>query len=123
MPLSRLLPIVMFATLAAAQHFPPLDQDNPPNSRVVSTLRFCMAAKSNIKAKSGMPLFTFEFAEPGATGEVLIDGKQVMKFKGERHLKVVADVAAGQHRFDLKLDRPALNTLMSSHDDFKYCQG
>ncbi|MEO8098917.1 MAG: hypothetical protein ABI811_14540 [Acidobacteriota bacterium] len=115
--------LVTILTTASAQQFPPLDQANPPLSRTLSTLRFCMTARKNIPRNSAMPLFTFEFAEPGATGKVLIDDKEVQTFKAERHLKIKADVAAGNHRFDFILDRPALNTLMSSHDDFKYCQG
>ena len=81
-----------------------------------------MTARNDIPANSPQPLFTFDFAAPGASGIVLIDGKSIKTFKNETHLLVHAHVLAGDHRFDLHLDKPAANTFMSSKDDFKYCQ-
>lgn len=116
------LSFAFVALLSHAQRFPPVDQYNPPKSRIVHALQFCMAARESISPNPKMPLFTFEFAPPGASGYVSLDGKKVKSFKGEQHLKVYATVAAGKHRFSLQLDEPATNTSMSSHDDFKYCR-
>jgi hypothetical protein len=58
----------------------------------------------------------------GATGKVLIDGKTVRTFKAETILLVRAQVPQGNHRFNLRLDRPATMTFMVSNDDFKYCR-
>jgi hypothetical protein len=81
-----------------------------------------MTARKDIPINSSVPLFTFDFAPPGASGAVLIDGKAVKTFKDERHLAVYENVSAGNHTFQLRLDKPASNTSMSSHNDFKYCQ-
>ena len=81
-----------------------------------------MTARKDIPLTSSQPLFTFDFAAPGASGVVLIDGKTIETFKGEEHLRIHANVLAGVHQFNLRLDRPADITLMSSHDDFKYCR-
>jgi hypothetical protein len=105
-----------------AQHFPPLDVDNPPKSRTGVGYSFCMTARKAIPTNSSQPLFTFDFAAPSASGVVLIDGKTVKTFRDEQHLLVYTHVLAGDHRFILRLDKPAANTLMSSNDDFKYCQ-
>ena len=114
--------LALVALTCSAQHFPPLDQDNPPKSRTVSGLDFCMTARKSIPLKSSSPLFTFDFASPGASGIVLIDGEKIASFKDESHLTVYAAVSAGNHNFQLRLDKPATNTSMSSHEDFKYCQ-
>ena len=53
---------------------------------------------------------------------VLIDGKPVKTFENEEHLLIRARVSKGDHSFVLHLDKAAENTLMSSSDDFKYCQ-
>jgi hypothetical protein len=87
----------------------------------VGAYRFCMTAHRDIPANSTQPLFTFNFAAPGASGVVLIDGKTVRTFQNEQHLLIHASVHAGDHRFVLHLDRPAENAFMSSNDDFKYC--
>ena len=81
-----------------------------------------MNARKDIAPNSAQPLFTFDFAAPGASGVVLIDGKTIKSFENERHLLIYARVLAGDHRFNLRLNRPAANTLMSSNDDFKYCK-
>jgi hypothetical protein len=81
-----------------------------------------MTARNDIPLASSQPLFTFGFAVPGASGVVSIDGKTIKTFKDEQHLLIYAHVLAGDHTFNLRLDKPAANTLMSSHDDFKYCQ-
>jgi hypothetical protein len=110
---------------AQAQHFPPLDQDNPPKSRTIGAVggySFCMTAHRDIPANSTQPLFTFNFTAPGASGVALIDGKTVKTFQNEQRLLIRARVAEGDHRFVLHVDRPAENTFMSSNDDFKYCQ-
>ena len=52
----------------------------------------------------------------------LIDGKPVKTFENEEHLLIRARVSKGDHSFVLHLDKAAENTLMSSSDDFKYCQ-
>ena len=122
----RIALILMIAAVAGtvhAQHFPPLDVDNPPKSRTISSIgaySFCMTAHRDIPVNS--TLFTFNFVPPGASGAALIDGKIVAKFKNEQHLLIHGNVSAGDHRFVLSLDRPAENTFMSSNDDFKYCQ-
>lgn len=113
----------LVAVVSTAQHFPPLDQDNPPKSRQVHGLGFCMTARKSIPLKSALPLFTFEFNPPGATGYASLDGKQIMTFKNEQHLRIYGEVAAGNHMFYLRLTKPTTNTQMSSHDDFKYCRG
>ena len=108
-----------------AQHFPPLNRDNPPKSRTISPVgaySFCMTAHRDIPADSTQPLFTFNFAAPGASGVALIDGKTVKTFQNEQHLLLRAGVSAGDHRFVLHVDKPAENTFMSSSEDFKYCQ-
>ena len=108
-----------------AQHFPPLNRDNPPKSRTISPVgaySFCMTAHRDIPADSTQPLFTFNFAAPGASGVALIDGKTVKTFQNEQHLLIRALVSAGDHRFILRVNKPAENTFMSSSDDFKYCR-
>jgi hypothetical protein len=120
-----LLCLALVAFGAQAQHFPPLDQDNPPKSRTINPVggyTFCMTAHREIPANSTQPLFTFNFAPPGASGVALIDGKTVHAFHNEQHLLIRARVSAGDHRFVLHVDRPAENTFMSSNDDFKYCR-
>jgi len=88
----------------------------------VSTYSFCMTARRDIPNNSVQPLFTFNFAPPGASGVALIDGRIVEAFRNEQHVSVHADVLAGVHQFVLQLDGPAENTSMSSNDDFKYCR-
>ncbi len=83
---------------------------------------FCMNAQRDIPNNSLQPLFTFDFASPGASGVALIDGKIVKTFKNEQHLSIRADVFAGDHQFVLHLDRPVENTSISSNEDFNYCQ-
>jgi hypothetical protein len=117
-----ILALALIALTCGAQHFPPLDQDNPPKSRQVHRLSFCMTARKSIPLKSAEPLFTFEFEPPGATGYASIDGKQIMTFKNEQHLQIYGDVVMGDHRFNLRLTKPTANTKMSSNDDFKYCK-
>jgi len=120
----RIVRSVLFVTAAAtvpAQRFPPLDVDNPPKSKTVRGYSFCMTARKDIPLNSAQPLFTFDFAAPGASGVVLIDGKTATTFKDKQHLLVSAQVSRGDHRFILRLDEPATLTLMSSNDDFKYC--
>jgi hypothetical protein len=124
----RIACILIFVAVAGtvhAQHFPPLDVDNPPKSRTISAVggySFCMTARRDIPANSPQPLFTFNFAAPGASGVALIDGKTVKTFQNEQHLLIRAGVSAGDHRFVLHVDKPAENTFMSSSEDFKYCQ-
>jgi hypothetical protein len=110
------------ALTGSAQHFPPLDRDHPPASRIVKRDSYCMTARKSIPLDSATPLFTLDFAPPGASGNVLIDGKTVQSFRNAQHLRVRASVSAGDHRFDLILDKPAALTFMVSSDDFKYCQ-
>ena len=108
-----------------AQHFPPLDVDNPPKSRTISSVggySFCMTAHRDIAANSTQPLFTFNFTAPGASGVALIDGKAVTTFQNEKHLLIRARVSKGDHMFVLRVNKPAENTFMVSSDDFKYCQ-
>ncbi len=81
----------------------------------------CMTAQHDIPHYSAQPLFTFDFAPPGASGVALIDGKIVKIFRNEQRLSIRADVFAGDHRFVLHLDKPAETTSMSSNADFKYC--
>ena len=114
--------LAIVALTCSAQHFPPLDQENPRKSRTIQRLSFCMSARKSIPLNSLSPLFIFDFAAPGVSGVVLIDGNKAKTFKDERHLEIHAAVSAGDHRFELRLDQPAINTSMSSHDDFKYCQ-
>jgi hypothetical protein len=83
---------------------------------------FCMTALRDIPNNSVQPLFTFNFAPPGASGVALIDGKIIKTFKNEQRLSIRADVFAGDHQFLLHLDRPAENTSMSNNDDFEYCK-
>lgn len=87
----------------------------------VAAYSFCMTAHRDIPNNSVQPLFTFNFAPPGASGVALIDGKIVKVFKNEQRLSIRADVLAGDHQFALHLDRPAEKTSMSRNDDFKYC--
>ena len=106
----------------SAQHFPPLDRDNPPKSRMVTREQYCMTAHKSLSSNSASPLFTYHFSTPGVSGIVSIDGKTVMTFKNQQHLRVYAAVSAGNHQFKLILDKPATLTFMVSNDDFKYCQ-
>jgi hypothetical protein len=110
------------ALTVSAQHFPPLDRDDPPKSRAVLSDQYCMTARKTIPSNSAVPLFTYDFAAPGASGKALIDGNSVATFKDEQHLRVRADVSPGNHQFRLILDKPASLTFMVSNDDFKYCQ-
>jgi hypothetical protein len=87
----------------------------------VGAYSFCMTAARDIPNNPVQPLFTFNFAPPGASGVALIDGKIIKTFKDERRLSIRADVLAGDHQFVMHLERPAENTSMSSNDDFKYC--
>ena len=63
-----------------------------------------MTAHRDIPVNSTQPLFSFDFADPGASGVVLIDGKTVKTFQNEQHLLIYARVSAGDHRFNLTLD-------------------
>ncbi len=122
--MTRGIAILAFVALtSSAQHFPPLDQDNRPKSRSIRRMQFCMIARKDIPVDAPTPLFTFDFAPPGASGSILIDGKTVKAFKDEQHLRIGAKVAAGQHTFNINLDRPATNTFMVSNPDFTYCRG
>lgn len=114
--------LMAVALIGNAQSFPPLDVDNPPQSKVLRGVSFCMTARKDIPKDSSLPLFTFDFAPPGASGTVLIDGNAIKTFKDERHLVIYETVSAGNHMFVLHLDKAASNTAMSSHSDFKYCQ-
>jgi hypothetical protein len=105
-----------------AQHFPPLDRDNPPKSRTVQNEGYCMMAGQDISIKSTDPLFSFDFASPGASGVIIIDGNAVQVFKEEQHVRVHAEVSAGKHMFNLKLIKPTALTFMTSNSHFKYCQ-
>ena len=78
-----------------------------------------MAARTSITANSAQPLFTLNFAAPGASGMVLIDGKTVHTFKDKQHLLIRTAVSAGDHMFNLRLAEPAKLTFMVSSDDFK----
>jgi hypothetical protein len=112
---------IAVALTVAAQNFPPLDRDNPPKSRTVLRDQYCMTARKSIRSNSSTPLFTYDFAAPGASGSVLIDDKVVMTFRDEQHLRIHAAVSQGNHQFRLVLDRPAILTFMESDDEFKYC--
>jgi hypothetical protein len=86
-----ILAVFFAGATVSAQHFPPLDQDNPPKSRTISPVgayTFCMTAHRDIPANSTQPLFTFNFAAPGASGVALIDGKTVKTFQNEQHLLI-----------------------------------
>lgn len=113
---------LLFGVIADGQHFPPLDRDHPSKTRIIRHDSYCMNASKAI-AENSAPLFSFDFVSPGASGVVRIDGKAVSVFRNEQRLRVHAMLTAGQHRFDLILDRPAVLTFMSSHDDFRYCHG
>jgi hypothetical protein len=121
---SRSLQWLVQSDLALAQS-PSKEESGINNSArhavPVGAYSFCMTAQRDIPNNSAQPLFTFNFAPPGASGVALIDGKIVKIFKNEQHLSIRADVFAGDHQFALHLDRPAENTSMSSNDDFKYC--
>jgi hypothetical protein len=114
--------IIAIALAIKAQHFPPLDRDNPPKSRTVLRDQYCMTARKSIPSNSAAPLFTYDFAAPGASGTALIDGKTVKTFNDQQHLRIYAPVSPGNHQFRLILDKPATLTFMVSNDDFKYCQ-
>jgi len=75
-----ILAVFFAGATVSAQHFPPLDQDNPPKSRTISPVgaySFCMTAHRDIPGNSTQPLFTFNFAAPGASRVALIDGRQL----------------------------------------------
>src|SRR4051794_33422261 len=95
-----------------AQHFPPLDRDDPPKSRIVQNEGYCMTARNFIALNSPEPLFTFDFAAPGATGSVFIDGKVVQSFQNQQHVRIHAQVSAGNHKFNLRLKDEAALTFM-----------
>jgi len=82
-----------------------------------------MTAAKNIAVNAATPLFSFDFAAPGASGAVLIDGTAVQVFKDEQHVRIRAEVSAGNHMFNLKLVKPTALTFMSSNEQFKYCRG
>ena len=109
----------------AGSALPPSGSGQSPKIENISPVggyTFCMTADRDIPANSTQPLFTFNFAPPGASGVARIDGKTVKTFHNEQHLLIRAHVSRGDHRFILNVDRPAENTFMSSSDDFKYCQ-
>jgi len=83
---------------------------------------FCLTAYRDIPNNSAQPLFTFNFAPPGASGVALIDGNIVKRFRNEQVLSISANVSAGDHQFALDLDSPAENTSMSRNDDVENCQ-
>jgi len=114
--------IVAIPHAVHAQHFPPLDRDNPPKSRTVLRDQYCMTARKDISQNSAVPLFIYDFAAPGASGAALIDGRTVKTFKAQQHLTIYAGVSRGDHQFRLVLDKPASLTFMASNDDFKYCR-
>jgi hypothetical protein len=93
----------------------------PADAGPAGAYSLCMIAHRDIPSNSVQPLFTFDFAPPGASGVALIDGKIVKIFKNEQRLSIRAHVFAGDHQFVLHLDRPAENTSMSGNGDFKYC--
>src|SRR4051812_28186274 len=97
---------IAIALTVNAQHFPPLDRDNPPKSRTVLRDHYCMNARKSISSNSPVPLFTFDFAAPGASGTALVDGKTVKTFKDQQHLRIYAGVLPGDHQFRLILDKP-----------------
>jgi hypothetical protein len=113
--------LFLVAVMSNAQHFPPLDQHNPPKSRTIKDLSFCMTARKSIPQDSSTPLFTFDFV-PDGSGSVVIDGKTVETFKNEPRLVVYEAVSAGKHTFELHMEKPTVNTFMVSHEDFKYCK-
>jgi hypothetical protein len=114
--------LALAVPMGNAQHFPPLDVDNPPQSKMVRGFSMCMTAKKDIAISPSQPLFTFHFTNPGATGFVLIDGIPVKIFYNEQDLLIHSHVSAGDHRFRLFLVHAAATTFMSTNDDFKYCQ-
>jgi hypothetical protein len=81
-----------------------------------------MTARKNIPSNSATPLITYDLKAPGASGEALIDGKVVMTFKDEQHLRIYAAVSQGNHQFRLRLNKPATLTFMDHNIDFKYCR-
>ena len=118
-------------SVARSRTFPPLFRDplslqalvqrNLALARSQSEEGTCMTAYRTITNDSVEPLLTFDFAPPGASGVALLDGKIVKTFRNEQRVLIRADVSAGDHRFELRLDRSDEDTSMSSNDDFKYC--
>lgn len=82
---------------------------------------FCMTAHHDIPNNSDQPLFTFNFAPPGASGVALIDGKIARIFRNEQQLAIRADVSAGDHQFVLNLDKPVEYTSTPGSNDVGYC--
>jgi hypothetical protein len=102
--------LVLPTLICGAQTFPPKDRENPPKSRVLDNMSALMCARNNVPLNSSQPLLTFGFSTPGASGAVFIDGEKIQTFADAKHLEVRAQVSAGQHRFDLRLAKPATLT-------------
>jgi hypothetical protein len=120
-PDSASLQALVQSDLALARSPSEEESGTHDSARPVGAYSFCVTARRDIPNNSVQPLFTFNFAPPGASGVARIDGKIVQTFKNEQRLSIRADVFAGDHQFVLHLDKPAENTSMSSNDDFKYC--
>jgi hypothetical protein len=44
-----------------------------------------------------------------------------MMFRNEQHVLVRASAIAGNHQFEIQLEKPAEMTSMSGNDDFQHC--
>lgn len=112
----RSLQALVQADLALART-PSLSEEAP-----LDEFRLCVTARRDIPDNSALPLLTFNFASPGASGVALIDGSVVAAFRNEQRLLIRAPVRAGGHKFVMHLDRPTKSTFAFSSDDFARCE-
>lgn len=91
------------------------------DSGLVGAYSFCVTALRDMRSDSSPPFLRLDFAPPGASGAALIDGRIARTFHNEQRISIRAGVSAGNHRFLVRVDRPAENASISSNADLKYC--
>lgn len=99
------------------------------SKKIASQWELCVTAKKAIPAGvqqtvagQNFSAFHFSFTAPGASGGVFLDGKKIMAVEDEQNLALIVDVAAGRHKIELRLDKPATLTAIFTHDDIELCQ-
>jgi len=91
------------------------------SAAAVGVYSFCVTARREIADNALRPILRFGFAPPGGSGEALLDGKIVRKFRNEQRLWISADLPAGNHWFVVRVDKRAENASIAADRDFKSC--
>ena len=92
-----------------------------PKPDIAGEYSFCLTAPRDVPNNSLQPLMRFDFATPGASGTVLMDGKIIQTFANEQRLWIHSDLQAGDHRLILRVDRPAENASIARRRILQYC--